>query len=32
MKWTALHGLGLAAMVIVSLAQAPVTDPLTTAR
>jgi hypothetical protein len=32
MKWTALHGIGLAGMLIVSLAQAPVTDPLTTAR
>ena len=32
MKWTALHGAGLAGMLILSLAQAPVPDPLTTAR
>jgi hypothetical protein len=32
MKWTALHVMGLAGMLVVSLAQAPVTDPLTTAR
>lgn len=32
MTWTTLHGFGLAGMLLMSQAQAPVTDPLTTAR